>query len=123
MAKVIVIEDEGDFRELIVGELKDAGYETLEAVDGAAGLSAIIAQRPDVIISDVGMPNMNGFELKRRLQRLPQLRPTPFLFLTALAFDHSIEQGKASGADEYLIKPVDFDCLLSKVGAFVANPR
>ena len=117
MAKIIVIEDEADLRQLIVDELEDAGHETLEAGDGVAGLSAILAENPDVIISDIGMPLMDGFQLKERLQSLPDHKPTPFLFLSALAFQQAIDRGISIGADRFLTKPVDFDDLLSCVEA------
>ncbi len=117
MAKIIVIEDEPDLRQLIVDELEDAGHKTLEAGDGAIGLETILAENPDVIISDIGMPNMDGFELKERLQTLPNHSPTPFLFLSALAFQQAMEKGINIGADHYLTKPVDFDDLLSRIDA------
>jgi DNA-binding response OmpR family regulator len=117
MAKVIVIEDEAELRQLIVEELEDAGHQTLEAGDGLAGLTAILEEKPDVIISDIGMPRMNGFELKQKLQTLPQHSPTPFLFLSALAFQQAVDKGFDIGADHYLTKPVDFDVLLTRVDA------
>ncbi|MEZ5933535.1 MAG: response regulator [Alphaproteobacteria bacterium] len=117
MAKIIVIEDEEELRQLIVEELEDAGHQTLEAGDGLAGLRAIIEESPDVIISDIGMPRMNGFELKQKLQALPKHSPIPFLFLSALAFQQAVEKGLNIGADHYLTKPVDFDELLNRVKA------
>lgn len=118
MAKVIIIEDEEELRQLIVEELEDAGHEALEAGDGVAGLTAILEQSPDVIVSDIGMPGMNGFELKQKLQTLPKHSPTPFLFLSALAFQQAIDKGADVGADHYLTKPVDFDDLLSRIEAY-----
>lgn len=115
MAKVIIIEDEEELRQLIVDELEDAGHEALEAGDGAAGLAKIMAENPDIIISDIGMPKMDGFELKQKLQELPKHSPKPFLFLSALAFQQAIEKGVTVGADHFLTKPVDFDVLLSRV--------
>lgn len=120
MAKIIIIEDEEDLRQLIVDELEDAGHETLEACDGVAGLTTIIAEDPDVIISDIGMPGMDGFELKEKLQTLPKHKPTPFLFLSALAFQQAMDKGLMIGADHYLTKPVDFDDLLSRIATYAA---
>jgi len=118
MAKIIVIEDEEDLRQLIVEELEEAGYETLEASDGIDGLRTILAENPDVIISDIGMPGMDGFQLKEKLQALPKYKPTPFLFLSALAFQNAAEKGITIGADHYLTKPVDFDDLLSRIETY-----
>lgn len=120
MAKIIVIEDEEDLRQLIVEELMEAGYETLEAGDGVDGLRTILAENPDVIISDIGMPGMDGFQLKEKLQTLPNYSPTPFLFLSALAFQTAMERGINIGADHYLTKPVDFDDLLSRIETYAA---
>lgn len=117
MAKIIVIEDEEALRQLIVEELEDAGHQTLEAGDGAAGLSTIIEESPDIIISDISMPRMDGFELKQKLQMLPKHSPTPFLFVSALAFQQAIDKGLNIGADHFLTKPVDFDVLLRRIEA------
>jgi DNA-binding response OmpR family regulator len=118
MAKVIVIEDEDELRQLIVDELEDAGHQALEAGDGIDGLTTIMAENPDIIISDVGMPRMDGFQLKQKLQELPKHSPTPFLFLSALAFQQAIERGISIGADEFMTKPVDFDDLLSRIDTY-----
>ncbi len=119
MAKVIVIEDEEELRQLIVDELEDAGHEVLEAGDGLAGLTTILEESPNVIVSDIGMPRMDGFELKEKLQTLPKHSPTPFLFLSALAFQQAIDKGVDVGADHYFTKPVDFDELLSRIESCV----
>lgn len=118
MAKVIIIEDEDDLRQLIVDELEDAGHQALEAGDGIDGLSKIIAENPDIIISDVGMPRMDGFQLKQKLQEQPKHSPKPFLFLSALAFQQAIERGISIGADDFMTKPVDFDDLLSRIETY-----
>ena len=118
MAKIIIIEDEEDLRQLIVDELEDAGYETLEASDGILGLSTILAEDPDVIISDIGMPRMDGLQLKEKLQALPDYSLKPFLFLSALAMQSAIDKGLEVGADHYLTKPVDFDDLLSRIKTY-----
>lgn len=118
MAKIIIIEDEAQLRQLIVEELEDAGYQTIEAGDGADGLARVIAENPDVIVSDIGMPKMDGFQLKQELQAIPQCRPIPFLFLSALAFQQAMDKGAAIGADDYLTKPVDFDHLLSRISSY-----
>jgi DNA-binding response OmpR family regulator len=115
MAKVIVIEDEENLRQLIVDELEDAGHQALEAGDGVDGLTTIMEENPDIIISDIGMPRMDGFQLKQKLQELPKHSPTPFLFVSALAFQQAVEKGISIGADQFMTKPVDFDELLSRI--------
>ncbi|MDH3663090.1 MAG: response regulator [Alphaproteobacteria bacterium] len=117
MAKIIVIEDESELRELLVEELEDAGHLMLEACDGVEGLAAIKAENPDVIISDVGMPRMDGYQLRQRLQNCSRFNGTPFLFLSAFAFQQAMDKGISVGADDYLTKPVDVDALLSWIDA------
>ena len=117
MAKIIVIEDDPDLRQLMVDELEDAGHNLCEADNGLDGLATIKAEHPDVIISDIGMPKMDGYQLRKRLQNCPLFRTTPFLFVSALAFQQAIDKGLSIGADHYLTKPVDFDVLLSTVEA------
>ncbi|MEM9442415.1 MAG: response regulator [Pseudomonadota bacterium] len=118
MAKIVVVEDEEELRQLIVDELEDAGHQALEAGDGIDGLITIMAENPDLIISDVGMPRMDGFQLKQKLQELPNHSPTPFLFLSALAFQQAVERGMSVGADEFMTKPVDFEDLLSRIETY-----
>lgn len=117
MAKIIVIEDESELRELLVEELEEAGHLMLEACDGVEGLAAIKAEVPDVIISDIGMPRMDGYQLRQRLQNCPRFSDTPFLFLSALAFPEAMDKGIRVSADDYLTKPIDFDALLSRIDA------
>ena len=113
--KIVVVEDEPVLRELIVDELACAGHDVVEAGDGVAGLEAIEAANPDVIISDIGMPKMDGYQLRQCLKDDPRYNNTPFLFLSALAFQQALDKGFSVGADDYLTKPVDFDTLLSRV--------
>ena len=120
MARIIIIEDETDLREILVEELKDAGHDILEACDGLEGLAMIQAEDPEVIISDIGMPRMDGCELRKRLQDCPRFGKTPFLFLTALERQDAEDKGVRVIADGYFNKPVDFDVLLSRIAACAA---
>lgn len=112
MSKILCIEDEDALREDIVEELRDAGYRTIEAPDGQAGFAMILEQRPDLVLCDVNMPHMNGYELLTALRDAhPEFDDTPFVFLSALADRKDIIAGKKLGADDYLTKPVDFELL------------
>lgn len=121
MAKIIVIEDEPALRCLLAEELEHAGHDILEAGDGFEGLVMIMAEKPDLIISDIGMPIMGGYELKKLLQDCPLFGATPFMFLTALAFQDAMDQGLRIGADDYLTKPIDFDVLHLRIAACAAG--
>ena len=117
MAKVIVIEDEPVLRELLVDELEDAGHRVFEACDGAEGIAKIEEENPDVIVSDIGMPRMDGLELRRHLQDCPRFINTPFFFVTALPYEAAIDEGIDIKTDAYLNKPVDLDVLLERISA------
>ncbi|MEZ5934854.1 MAG: response regulator [Alphaproteobacteria bacterium] len=120
MATIIVIEDDADLRQILVDELEDAGHQVLDARNGVEGLEAIKASEPDVIVSDIGMPEMDGYQLRKRLQTCPRFSATPFFFVSALAFQQAIDKGMRIGADAFLTKPVDFDVLLDRITAAVA---
>lgn len=118
MALILCIDDEEPLRRLITAELRDAGYQTLEAPDGRAGLAAIQAHEPDLVLCDVNMPLMNGYELLSELRdRHPHLAEAPFVFLSALADRRDVIAGKRLGADDYLTKPVDMEVLIATVQA------
>ena len=101
---VLIVEDNADVRQLLRGQLGDA-YRIHEAADGAAGLAAARIHRPDVIVSDVMMPRMDGYALCRALKSDDALRTIPVILLTAKASEASRVYGLEGGADDYLVKP------------------
>jgi CheY-like chemotaxis protein len=117
-ATILCVEDEDALRKDIVEELRDAGYETIEAENGKIALDAILKQRPDLIISDISMPVMGGYELLEEIRaNHPERCEVPFVFLTALADRSHVVMGKKLGVDDYLTKPVDYEILLATVEA------
>lgn len=111
--KILCIEDEAEIRQIIVEELHDAGYETIEADSGKSGLAAIMANHPDLVLCDMNMPEMDGNQLLETLRSdHPDYADMPFVFLTAQTDRHSMLNGKKLGADDYLTKPIDFELLL-----------
>ncbi len=118
MAIVLCIEDETHLREIIVEELEDEGYDVLEANNGREGLDMILHHHPDMVVSDITMPLMNGHELLLELrENHPKFAELPFIFLSALADKSQVIEGLELGADDYLTKPIDYDMLLVKVKA------
>lgn len=116
MTSILCIDDEAAIRSLIVEELEEAGFKTFEASNGREGLEVILAKWPDIIICDITMPEMDGQQLLAELQlNHPELAGTPFIFLTALSERETKLEGLRAGADDYLVKPVDFDVLLAKI--------
>jgi DNA-binding response OmpR family regulator len=114
--RLLCIEDDSETAALIAEELRDRGYEVAVAYNGRDGLQAIFRAAPDLVLADVSMPVMSGFDLLERLTGLePRFAHMPFVFLTALA-DHDNElKGWQLGADDYVTKPVDFDVLAAVI--------
>lgn len=112
MAKILCVEDEPGLREDLVETLELAGHTVIEAANGALGLAAILAEKPDLTISDVTMPEMNGHDLLLVLREThPEFAEMPFVFLSALADRKDQIAGHKLGADDYLTKPVDFEIM------------
>ena len=110
--KILCIEDDRETAALIAEELGERGYEVHVAHDGRDGFAAILKVMPDLVLSDISMPVMSGFELLERLTALaPRFANMPFLFLTALTDHDNQLKGRHLGADDYITKPIDFDLL------------
>jgi DNA-binding response OmpR family regulator len=120
--KVLCIEDDRETAALIAEELTERGYEVKVAHDGREGFAAILKYQPDLVLSDVSMPVMSGFELLERLTALaPRFRHMPFVFLTALIDRDNELRGRQLGADDYVTKPLDFDRLDAIIAARLAG--
>jgi two-component system CheB/CheR fusion protein len=115
--RVLVVEDEGDSREILATVLREWGAEVLTASSAAEALEALKSLRPDVLVSDIGMPGMDGFELLRQVrQRAPEAGGrVPAIALTAYTDDESRHQAVAAGFEEHLGKPAEPDALLAAV--------
>lgn len=117
-AVVLCVEDEPSLLQDVCDELSEAGYRTLQASRGDAALAILHTERPDLILCDIDMPGMDGFALLQAVQAMgAEFAEIPFVFLTALADRQDVVQGKRLGADDYLVKPVDYDLLLATVEA------
>lgn len=110
--KILCIEDDLETSVLIAEEFEERGYEVILAHDGQAGFSAVLKEQPDIVLCDVSMPVMSGFEVLDRLTALaPRFAAMPFIFLTALGDRDSQLKGRRLGADDYVLKPIDFEIL------------
>ena len=106
MAKtVLAVDDEKHIVRLVQVNLQRGGYDVVTASDGKQALDMIEANPPDMVISDVMMPQMDGFELLKRLKQNPVTRELPIIMLTAKAMDSDVYEGWRAGADVYLTKP------------------
>jgi DNA-binding response OmpR family regulator len=120
--RILCIEDDRETAALIAEELVDRGYEVSIAHDGHVGLAAILKSAPDLVLSDISMPVMSGFELLDRLTTLaPRFSRMPFVFLTALTDRDNELKGRQLGADDYVTKPIDFDVLATIITARLAG--
>lgn len=118
MAKILVVEDEDDLREIIDEELASAGHLVVNAANGKVALDHLTEESVDLIISDITMPEMNGYQFYRSVrEQLPQHAHIPFIFMTALADRGDQIKGLRLGVDDYITKPIDFDLMLLRVEA------
>lgn len=116
--QILCIEDDAETATLIAEELAERGFAVTVAHDGQEGFAAILRTPPDLVLCDVGMPVMDGFEVLAKLRALaPRFSDVPFVFLTALAQRDTELKGRRLGADDYVTKPVDFDILESIIEA------
>ena len=118
MKKVLVVEDVDMNRELIVQLLEDK-YQVIEAVNGQEGIELAERERPGIILMDLSLPVMDGWEATRRLKANGDLRSIPVIALTAHAMKGDREKALATGCDDYLVKPLDEDELLAKIAKYI----
>ncbi|WP_376792069.1 response regulator [Thermoflexus sp.] len=114
-ARVLVVEDDKDFRDLLVAVLSRAHYQVETAGDGFSALEKARRDRPDLILLDVMLPDLSGFEVCRQLRKLQHLRTIPIIMLTAMGRIEDKLKGIEAGADDYLTKPVAIPELLARV--------
>jgi DNA-binding NarL/FixJ family response regulator len=110
--EILFIEDDPETASLIAEDLEERGYALTIAADGHSGLSAILKTSPDLVLCDINMPGMTGFEVMESLNALAsRFEAVPFVFLTARTDRDSELKGRRLGADDYVTKPVDLDIL------------
>lgn len=115
---VLCVEDEQDLLRDIVDELAEAGYRTMEATDGHEALAQLETRRPDLVLCDICMPGLDGFGLLDTVRKKGTgYAEIPFVYLTALSDPREVVEGKRFGADDYLVKPIDYDLLIATVDA------
>jgi two-component system response regulator RegX3 len=114
--RILVVDDEPALVEMLTEWLQKGGYEVIPAHDGLAGLRAFFKFQPDLVILDVAIPKMTGFELCRRIR---EVSPIPVIMLTARAQELDKVRGLTQGADDYLVKPVGRQELLARIGALL----
>lgn len=119
MKKILVVEDVDLNIDLLVQLLEGEAYTVVTAMDGEEGLNVAAAERPDLILMDLSLPVLDGWEATRRLKASPDLHHIPVIALTAHAMRGDEEKALAAGCDAYLTKPLDDKLLFAKIAAFL----
>ncbi|MCD6555361.1 MAG: two-component system response regulator [Chloroflexi bacterium] len=115
MTKILIAEDEKDIRDLVVFSLTYGGFEAISAANGIEAVAKAEAELPDLILMDVRMPKMSGYEACEKLKLNPTTRDIPIVFLSAKGQETEIKQGLSAGAEEYILKPFAPDELVRRV--------
>ena len=123
MPKILIIEDTENNRILLTRRLKPRGHEILTAEDAESGLALAEAEKPDLILMDVGLPGMDGWTAARQARGNPTTKQIPIIALTAHAMEGDRERAIGSGCNEYEPKPIDFARLFEKIDALLAQGK
>jgi DNA-binding response OmpR family regulator len=121
MAKILIAEDERDIRDLVAFTLRFAGHEVMTATNGEEAVDLAPKVNPDLILMDVRMPRMTGYEACKAMKANPNLKDIPVVFLSAKGQESEIQQGMDAGAEDYLLKPFAPDQLTNRVKAILAK--
>jgi len=121
MAKILIAEDERDIRDLVAFTLRFAGHEVVAASNGEEAVQMAPKENPDLILMDVRMPRMTGYDACRVLKADPKMKDIPVVFLSAKGQENEIQTGLEAGAEEYLLKPFAPDQLTERVKAILAK--
>src|ERR1044071_5526091 len=122
MSKVLLVEDNEMNRDMLSRRLARRGYDVVLAVDGESGLALAGSEAPDLILMDMSLPVLDGWEATRRLKAAPATRHIPVIALTAHAMSSDRDKALEAGCDDYDTKPVDLTRLLEKIEALVGGP-
>jgi len=117
--RILVVEDHEDNRQILRDLLGATGYEIIEAEDGAEGVAKAKAERPDLILMDIQLPVMDGYEATRQIKADPALAAIPIVVVTSYALSGDDEKARAAGCDAYVTKPYSPRQLLAKIREFL----
>ena len=123
MSKILLVEDNEMNRDMLSRRLVRGGYEVIIAEDGARGVAMATSDRPDLILMDMSLPVIDGWEATRRIKATPELRKIPIIALTAHAMATDRDRALEAGCDDYDTKPIELQRLLGKVQTLLAAAR
>jgi two-component system cell cycle response regulator DivK len=119
MSKILLVEDNEMNRDMLSRRLVNRGFEMVIAVDGEQAIDLARSEAPDLILMDISLPGLDGWEATRRLKAMPETRSIPIIALTAHAMAGDREKSLAAGCNDYDTKPIDFRRLLEKIQGFL----
>lgn len=119
--RILVIEDTEDNRQIVRDLLDSAGLEMIEALDGLAGVEAAARERPDLILMDIDLPGIDGYEATRRIRGQEQSGRVPIIAVTSFALSGDEEKTREAGCDDYVAKPYSPRALLAKIKQHLAS--
>jgi two-component system cell cycle response regulator DivK len=119
--RILIIEDQEDNRAIMRDLLSTAGYALIEAVDGEEGVRLARSERPDLILMDIQLPVLDGYEATRRIRAIADLKSVPIIAVTSYALSGDEAKTREAGCDSYVAKPFSPRELLAKVRALLAN--
>src|SRR5258705_564481 len=117
--RILVVEDQEDNLQILRDLLTSAGFEVIEAKDGEAGVRAAVTERPDLILMDIQLPLLDGYEATRRIKADPALQAIPIIFVTSYALTGDELKAREAGCDAYVPKPYSPRQLLAKIREFL----
>jgi two-component system cell cycle response regulator DivK len=118
--RILVVEDQEDNRQILRDLLGNAGYELTEAENGEEAIAAVAKRRPDLILMDIQLPVMDGYEATRRIRTNPDLKSVPIIAVTSYALTGDEDKARAAGCNGYVSKPYSPRDLLAKVRSYLA---
>ena len=121
--RLLIVDDERDFVDALVERLEASGFDILKAFNGKEGLEKAHSEKPDLIVLDIMMPEMNGYDVCRKLKFDKAFKDIPIIMLTANFYPDDIRFGQEMGADAYMTKPLELELLLHKINALLRVKR
>ena len=123
MYKLLIVDDEPDILEFLSYNFRKKDFLVITASDGKEGMKRAELEKPELIISDILMPEMDGIEMCKQIRRNTQFDATPFIFLTAVNDDYKVLYAMTSGANQFVSKPIKFDYLLTIVNTIISDSK
>jgi len=123
IAKILLVEDNEMNRDMLSRRLEKRGYQVVLALDGEQGVGMAQTERPDLVLMDISLPALDGWEATRRLKSAPDTKGIPIIALTAHAMSSDRDKAAEAGCDDFDTKPIDLARLLQKIEALLARPK